>query len=97
MQLEPFMGLDVADNLGSRLLPGWTRPCEPVLDYPFCERLAADAGLVDQPQRMRNPIPARLRRRGDDAVDHGIGKCGVLADPMRKPAFSFSVAPGGKR
>ena len=88
MQLEPFMGLDVADNLGARLLPGWTRPFEPVLDHPLCERLAADAGLVDQPQRERNPIPARLRRRGDDAIDHGFGKGSVRPIQRASPPSS---------
>src|SRR5208283_5433282 len=96
MQLEAFMGLDVADNLGASLLPGWTRPLEPVLDHPLCERLAADAGFVNQPQRVRNPIPARLRRRGDNAVEHGIGKCGVLDDPAREPALRMSVELGGE-
>ena len=66
MQLEPFVGFDVGDNLGARLLPGWVRTCKPVLDHPLGEGLAADAGLVDQPQRCRDPIggsPAWRRGR----------------------------------
>jgi hypothetical protein len=97
LQLEPLVGLHVGDQFRARLIPGRVWTGKPVLDHPLGEGLATDTCLIDQSQRGRDATAAHLRGGGDDAIDHGPGKGGVLFDPSREPPFSFSVGSSGER
>src|ERR1700752_2750287 len=94
MQLEPFIGLHIRDQLRASPFPSRAWASEPVLDHPLGEGLAADTCIVDQSQRSCDSAAARLCGGGDDAIDDGSRKAYVSFDLASNCPLSLRIRPG---